>query len=242
MSRMRSRGQPWSPVSTAKPPESWCRSVRNNESHCPLCGEPGMVRISKVGRPFFSCRICHSKLFMNSERAVLQFESMEQVFHTFAASYRKTILSEYLRTSELDAAAIPDAKSEMGQKRDLATREAILKAGRVCILCGGLAEFRKVKKGEFQECRFCSSQVFIHGPLGQAGLITRRLFLLTLYQRRQAAHKMMRPAPTRTTPGMQAGRSRPQAAAPPSPAPSYAMKTVKPRQHNPEEDPPDDQD
>jgi hypothetical protein len=175
--------------------------MRDRNAHCPVCAEPGVVRISKIGRPFYSCRHCHSKIFMNSERAALRFKAADQAFPMYLKAYRQQLTMQYRRTIELDAdgsrnavglqrAREVSAAKEKIEKALSAVHAEILRAGRSCILCCGPAEFRTARKGEIQLCRFCSAQSFIHGPLGRAGLITRRMLLLIHFQnRREAARR-----------------------------------------------------
>lgn len=54
----------------------------------------------------------------------------------------------------------------------------LFSAGRRCILCGGPAEWRRLaKKGHHQACRYCVTTLFVHSPLGLAGVMIRSVHL-----------------------------------------------------------------
>jgi hypothetical protein len=200
------------PEKDDKPPEPWCRDMSDYKTHCPLCAAEGMVKISKVGRPFFSCRLCYTKLFMNSPRATTNFRFADRYFHAFENIFKAKLGQNYKRTIELGtdgtsqsvkikraeeiSASYADRVKKEILGADLATREAILTAGRTCILCAGLSEWRQARKGHFQNCRFCGSQLFVNSPLGLAGLVTRREILLAMhrYYRETVNRKRLRPA------------------------------------------------
>jgi hypothetical protein len=193
-----------------KPPEPWCVGMALCETHCPMCASPGMIRISKAGRPYFSCRFCYTRLFMNSERATRNFRFADGYFAAFEKIIRSKLGQNYRRTIDLGAGSasksilieraenLSDSYAEgvkiTIRRTELETREAILNAGRSCILCSGLSEWRQARKGHFQNCRFCCSQVFINSPLGLAGLMTRREILRAMHQynRERAAGRSLR--------------------------------------------------
>lgn len=40
---------------------------------CPLCGTPGLLKLDKKSRPYWSCRGCAVRLFLHSDQSFLGF-------------------------------------------------------------------------------------------------------------------------------------------------------------------------
>ena len=169
-------------------------SIVSRVKRCPLCAHDIQVKLSKLGRPFFSCRHCISRMFLNSIPAARQLRLSDQGLR-FTDGYVADLMKNYKALEEDLQAVVKSGPKHREFADDLIKRAEALsrrlnenesqrlrkrlsQAGRNCILCGCIAEWRRLKKkGDYQACRFCATALFIHSTLGLAGVLSRHRFL-----------------------------------------------------------------
>jgi hypothetical protein len=132
----------------------------NHIHYCPLCGIRARAAIAKTGRAYLSCRACMTRIFFNTERAVdamLRSEVVQGRIPNYASWVEKNF---HLLANSADM--------DESQKR------IVEWYGKRCVVCGARAmPLWDRKKRPYQRCYFCGSFVFLHSPLGVAGLSVR---------------------------------------------------------------------
>jgi DNA-directed RNA polymerase subunit RPC12/RpoP len=132
----------------------------NHIHFCPLCGMQARAALAKTGRAYLSCRSCMTRIFFNTDRAV---DAMMQsaVVQGRISGYASRVKSAFNQlANSLDV--------EMAQK------QIVQWSGKRCVICGSRAmPLWDRKKRPYQRCYFCGSFVFLHSPLGVAGLSIR---------------------------------------------------------------------
>lgn len=124
---------------------------------CPICGQPARAALAKTGRAYLSCRPCMTRIFFNTDRAI------DAMLRSDVAC---GMAPEFAGRVEAVFCRLRDAQdSEEIQKR-------ILKeVGGRCAICESSAMMLRDKKDRpYQRCCFCGSFVFLHSPLGVAGM------------------------------------------------------------------------
>lgn len=178
--------------SKSEAPQSWARWVVESAHCCPLCVCAVKLGISRLGKPYISCRRCMMRMFLNSKQAAQRLvESESRLIRRgdYALTLSQTCLDvqqflDFIPGGEKQAWLARGSTEQAAERMEQVlmisidhVRSELENAGKACTLCGLSAEWRKLKKGHYQACRFCVTTVFLHSPFALACLIERHRIL-----------------------------------------------------------------